>query len=71
MLAQVIVFRPDQRPPVEVLIRGVWLHGELRAWFPVPDGWRANVSYSTGPGETRLETVPAECVRPVAHPSRR
>ena len=58
------IYPPADRPLIEVLIDGQWWPGELRAWFSNDDGtWRANVGYSTGPGENRLATVPAEAVR--------
>lgn len=58
------VYRPDQRPDVEVLVDDTWYPGELRAWQQRDDGWWANVNWSTGPGLTYLDTVPADRVRP-------
>ena len=61
------IFSGHDRPLIEVCIDGLWYPGELRAWLPdrEGDGWRANVGYSTGPGENYIATVPAERVRPV------
>lgn len=60
------IYSGHDRPLVEVLVDGRWCPGELRAWLPAEDGgWRANVGYSTGPGENRLATVDADRVRPV------
>ena len=32
------VYRPDERPDVEVLVDGVWCDGELRLWTQREDG---------------------------------
>lgn len=59
------VYRPDERPDVEVRMDGVWHQGELRAWQQRDDGsWWANVQWRPAPGETYLDTVPAADVRP-------
>lgn len=63
------VYRPDQRPDVEVLRDGVWYPGELRAWQSRADGWWANVQYRTAPGMTYLDTVPADQVRLAPEPT--
>lgn len=59
------VYEPADRPDVEVLIDGTWYPGELRAWYPQPDGtWHGDVMWSAGPAQNRLDTVPAERIRP-------
>lgn len=57
------VFRPDERPDVEVLVDDVWYPGELRAWQRRADGWWANVNW-TRDGMRYLDTVLADRVRP-------
>jgi hypothetical protein len=60
------VYSYADRPDVEVLIGDTWHPGELRAWFPQPDGtWQGNVQYSTGPAENRLDTFPQDQIRQV------
>lgn len=40
------VYRPDERPDVEVLVSGVWRVGELRMWSQLKDGlWQGNVQW--------------------------
>ena len=57
---------PAERPEVEGLVDGVWYPGELRMWTKARDGsWSANVMWSRVSGENRLDTVPADHVRPV------
>jgi hypothetical protein len=59
------VYKPDQRPDVEVMVDGTWWPGELRGWWD-RDGVRLmNVQWRTGPSQVRLDTVLAELVRPV------
>jgi hypothetical protein len=57
------VFRPDERPDVQVRIDGVWYPGELRMWQRRKDGWWANVTWRTGPGLTFVGSVPQDDVR--------
>jgi hypothetical protein len=62
-----VVYRPADRPDVEVLVDGTWYAGELRAWFPLPDGtWEGNVQYSLGPAQNYLDQFPQDRIRPVA-----
>lgn len=56
------VYRPDQRPDIEVLVDDVWHPGELRAWQQRPDGWWANVNWTIN-GMRYLDTIPADRVR--------
>jgi hypothetical protein len=61
-----IVYRPDERPDVEVLWDGVWCPGELRMQRPDASGrWLCQVQYRR-PGElsSRIDTFPASEVRP-------
>lgn len=67
MIFEAVLFDGDY-PSVEVWVDGAWLPGEVRAWFLEEEGWSAHVSYSTKTGETSVDTVPAEWVRPVARP---
>jgi hypothetical protein len=62
-LEGVHVYRPADRPDVEVKVDGLWWTGELRGWWD-QDGVRLmNVQWRTGPGQVRLDTVPADRVR--------
>ena len=59
------VYRPAERPDVEVKVNGMWWPAELRGWWE-KDGVRLmNVQWRTAPGEVRLDTVPADRVRQV------
>ena len=61
------VYSPADRPEVEVLVEGTWHYGELRMWTQHRDGsWSANVMWTRAHGENRLDTFPAENVRPLA-----
>jgi hypothetical protein len=54
-----VVYRPADRPDVEIEIDGTWYPGELRAWFPRDDGtWEGNVMYSLGPAQNHLDQFP-------------
>lgn len=53
------VYRPDERPDVEVLVDGQWRSGELRM---VHDDGRLNVQYRLN-GDVYLDNFPAERVR--------
>lgn len=58
-------YRPNERPDVEVHVDGVWHPGELRDWLHREDGtWWANGQWRRRPGETYIDTVPADHVRP-------
>jgi hypothetical protein len=61
---QARIYRPDQRPDVEVLVDGAWHQGELYAWRPTADGWEATVRWRRGPGIGHfLTSFPADRVR--------
>ena len=63
---QQILYNGWERPLVEVLVDDTWYPGELRAWLQAADeSWTANVSWTKRPGETYLDTVTADRVRPV------
>ena len=56
-----------ERPDVEVEVDGTWFYGELRQWLLDDAGdWHADVKWHAGPGENRIDTFPADKVRP--HP---
>ena len=60
------VYPPADRPEVEVLVDGTWHYGELRMWRRSEEGsWLANVRWTRAQGENRLDTFPAEKVRPL------
>lgn len=65
------IYRPDERPDVEVEVDGSWYPGELRGWWDHDSGRLMNVQWRATAGMTRIETVPAERVRraPVVRPS--
>jgi hypothetical protein len=51
------VYRPGERPDIEVLVDGVWREGELRMWIQREDGtWWAQVTWRSGPGSSRIGT---------------
>lgn len=53
------LYRPDERPDVEVLVDGTWWPGELHAWWPHEDGsWEATCSWRTGPAQQFRGRVP-------------
>lgn len=63
---QHIIYKPLDRPDVEVLVDDQWLPGELRAWRQYDDDtWSAEVQYRP-PGEhsSTIATFPAADVRP-------
>jgi len=60
-----IVYAPADRPLVEVEHDGAWYPGELRMWTQRDDGWHAQVTWSLGPGDNRIDTFPEGRVRPV------
>ena len=58
------IYKPHQRPDVELLVDGTWYPGELRG------AWRrggldvCNVSWRERPGLTRIDIVVAERAGP-------
>lgn len=65
MAKQRIVYKPLDRPDVEVLVDGTWCPGELRMWTQHDDDtWTADVQYRP-PGEhsSFIATFPADQVR--------
>lgn len=58
------VYRPDERPDIEVEVDGRWYPGELRGWWDRGGRRLMNVQWRQAVGLTRLETIPAERVRP-------
>ena len=59
------VYRPDERPDVEVLVDGVWRVGELRMWRQEHDGsWLGQVQYRPDEPTRVIATFPAEQIRP-------
>ena len=70
------VYKPHERPEVEVLIDGTWHYGELRMWTQDNAGaWSAQVTWSRAVAENLIGTFSAGDVRPHAsvaqRPSRR
>lgn len=57
------VYKPGDRPDVMVRIDGNWWPGELRMWKQHPDGWWAQVNYTTAVGMTYIGTVHENDVR--------
>jgi hypothetical protein len=58
------VYRPHERPEVEVLVNGAWHYGELRMWTRHDDrSWSAQVTWSRAAGENLIGTFPAAMVR--------
>ena len=57
------MYRPDERPDVEVRRDGVWHQGELRDWQQREDGWWANVQWRPKAGMTFIDTGSADDVR--------
>jgi hypothetical protein len=60
------VYRPGERPAVEVLVDAVWCDGELRMRTQRDDGsWKGNVQWrSNGEPTRRLDTFVADFIRP-------
>jgi len=54
----------DEWKPCEVLHQGRWLPGTVERWRLDPDGWRAFVRWSEGPGLTHSTWEPADRLRP-------
>lgn len=48
---------------VEVERDGTWHFGRLRQWRLDPEGWVGFVQYSTEPGSTYVDWVPADRIR--------
>ena len=65
MTKQHKVYRPDERPDVEVLVDGTWCPGELRAWTQHDDAtWTAEVRYQpVGSNSRTIGTFTAEEIR--------
>ena len=62
------VYRLADRPQIELLVDDTWYPGELRMWTQARDGsWSANVMWSRVSGENRIDTFPADHVRPLTH----
>ena len=59
------VYRPDERPDVEVLVHGLWCDGELRMWTQREDGsWEGNVQWCpNGEPTRRLDTFASSQTR--------
>jgi hypothetical protein len=65
-VSRFIVYRPVDRPDVEVWLEGRWWPGELRMWRQDDDGsWRGNVQWHRAAGSTFLDTFPADRIRRV------
>jgi len=63
------IYAPNDRPEAEVLVDGVWYSAEVRSWMIDDAGdWWASCSWSKGPGDNYLDTVPAARVRQAGGP---
>lgn len=61
-----IVYRPAERPNVEVEVNGRWYEAELRMWQPDADGaWRGQVQWHRAVGSTLIDTFPSARIRRV------
>lgn len=49
---------------VEVLRDGAWHFGRLTQWRLDPDGWVGFVRFSTEPGKSYVDWLPADQIRP-------
>ncbi|CUR54588.1 hypothetical protein NOCA2190045 [metagenome] len=58
-----VVYRPAERPEVEVLVDGRWHYGQLRMWTRHDSGWRAQVTWTRDTAENRIDSFPSERVR--------
>lgn len=60
-----IVYRPDERPDVQVLVDEVWCPGELRMWSRTDAGWTADVQYRPpGQHSSYISSFAEDVVRP-------
>ncbi|MGD9960167.1 hypothetical protein [Nocardioides sp.] len=60
------VYRPHERPEVEVRVDGKWHYGELRMWTrDAAGGWSAQVTWSRGVAQNLIDTFAADDVRPL------
>lgn len=61
------VYKPYERPDVEVLVDGDWLVGELRQWKPLGEtDWIAEVQWRPAGSHTRrIDDFEPARVRPV------
>lgn len=58
------VFRPDERPDVEVHVGDDWLPGEVRQQWQEEDGWWVEVQYRPeGTHSRTIASFPAARVR--------
>ena len=60
------LYRPDERPDVEVLVDDEWWPGELWEWRQDDAGaWSGFCSWQRGPGQGRhTDVFPGERIRP-------
>lgn len=60
------VYSPADRPDAEVLVDGEWRSAEIRMWSRDDAGsWFAQCDWNEAPGINRIDTFPADQVRPV------
>jgi hypothetical protein len=62
-IGAVRIYKPHERPDVEVLLDGTWHPGELRGTWRRKGNRLCKVSWRDRPGMTHLDTVPDEQVR--------
>ncbi|PUA79204.1 hypothetical protein [Nocardioides currus] len=63
-MSEIVTFRPDERPDVEVLVDEVWFTGELRQWKQLSDGsWTGQVTWRSSACVNRIDTFPASSIR--------
>lgn len=57
------IYKPQDRPEVEVLVDDAWHFGDLRQWFLDDEGgWHGEVRWSSADGN-RIDTFPADRIR--------
>lgn len=71
-MRQIVTYRADERPDVEVELDGLCYPGELRMWRQDDHGsWTAQVTWRRRPGENHIGDFPRDRVRELPDPDRR
>jgi hypothetical protein len=58
------IYKPHERPDVEILVDGTWYPGELRGRWRRGGKTLCNVAWHDRRGATHLTTVPVDRIRP-------